>query len=98
MKRREFLTKAGWLAGACPVVARSVAIFDRPAASTRQSDTQPTPQISFETSDAEYQATYSRAMDVLARNTTVVSGYSRPVLIEGSSYSGIWLECAPHEG
>src|SRR5262245_16021523 len=98
MKRREFLMKAGWLVGEFPVVARSAAIFDGPASSRIQSDTQPAPQISFETSDAEYQATYSRAMQVLARNTTVVSGYSRPVLIEGSSYSGIWLECAPHEG
>ncbi len=24
--------------------------------------------------------------------------FSEPVLIEGSSYQGVWLECAPHEG
>ena len=31
-------------------------------------------------------------------NTLQLPGYSQPVLIEGSSYRGIWLECAPHEG
>ena len=41
---------------------------------------------------------YTQALDVLARNITKVSGYPEPVLIEGSNYSGIWMECAPQEG
>jgi hypothetical protein len=35
---------------------------------------------------------------VLAGNIRGVPGYSRPVLFEGSTYQGIWLECGPHEG
>jgi hypothetical protein len=54
--------------------------------------------ISFETSDTHYRSVYSHALDTLQTNITTVQGYSRPVLIEGSNYGGIWLECAPHEG
>jgi hypothetical protein len=69
---------------------------DEPAA--KPNPLLPDSRIAFETSDSRYQATYSRALDVLARNTVRVSGYSQPVLIEGSSYSGVWQECAPQEG
>ena len=98
MKRREFLTKSGLLIGGLPLAAGVSEILDRPASSTVGFEAQPSPQISFETSDSKYQATYSRALDVLTRNTTIVSGYTQPVLSEGSNYGGIWLECAPHEG
>lgn len=54
--------------------------------------------ICFETSDSQYQSTYTSALEVLAHNAAVVSGYSQPVLIEGSDYRGIWLECGPQEG
>src|SRR5262249_4469697 len=49
-------------------------------------------------SDSQYQTIYVRALDVLDRNIITAAGYSQPVLIEGSNYGGIWLECAPHEG
>jgi hypothetical protein len=55
-------------------------------------------RIQFQTTDAQYQNVYTRALEVLARNVTKVSGYGEPVLIEGSNYSGIWQECAPQEG
>jgi hypothetical protein len=35
---------------------------------------------------------------VLADNIRKLPGYEHPVLLEGSTYQGIWLECAPHEG
>ncbi|MGA2250122.1 MGH1-like glycoside hydrolase domain-containing protein [Terracidiphilus sp.] len=58
--------------------------------------------ISFTTSDAHYQARYQSALDTLAANTVELAGVPgpvpSPVLIEGSEYRGIWLECAPHEG
>ncbi len=92
MKRREFLAKSGLLVGGLSLS------LQKPALSQRESERKSDPRISFETSDSQVQATYSRALDVLARNTTVVSGYPQPVLIEGSNYGGIWLECAPHEG
>ena len=54
--------------------------------------------ISFETSDATYQRTYSNALSTLSRNVRQLAEYPDPVLIEGRVYGGIWLECAPHEG
>ena len=54
--------------------------------------------ISFWTSDPIHQARYQAALDLLAANTLKLSENGEPVLIEGSSYRGIWLECAPHEG
>lgn len=41
---------------------------------------------------------YDEALDGLAKNTTPVFGYGKPVLIEGGCYPGIWLECGPLEG
>ena len=35
---------------------------------------------------------------MLAGNIRKVPGYSKPLLFEGSTYPGIWLECGPHEG
>ena len=52
----------------------------------------------FETADRQYQTMYARALDVLRRNTTTLNTFPGPVLIEGSTYGGIWQECAPHEG
>jgi hypothetical protein len=54
--------------------------------------------ISFETTDEELQSRYRSATELLAANIQTLPGYPKPVLIEGSVYRGIWLECAPHEG
>jgi hypothetical protein len=54
--------------------------------------------LSFATDDSDYQYLYGKALDVLANNTQVLTPYPDPLLIEGSVYRGIWLECAPHEG
>jgi hypothetical protein len=96
MKRREFLTKSAMLSGAAflPGVMRAVASEESKAAQLERYSS----CISFQTSDPHYQAIYSQALEALARNTATVSGYSQPVLTEGSSYYGIWLECAPQEG
>lgn len=37
------------------------------------------------------------ALATLAGNVKHVPGFDRPVLFEGSTYSGTWLECGPHE-
>ncbi len=95
MDRREFLAKAGMLAAGSLTRAFPLSI---PPSSTNQSPFDPDPRISFQTSDAEYQAVYAHALDVLAHNVTSVDQFNRPVLIEGSVYGGIWLECAPQEG
>ncbi len=89
MNRREFVT--GSLAAAALLPRNSHA-----EAPPVDSD------ISFTTGDAHYQSRYQAALDTLAANTVELAGVpgpvSSPVLIEGSEYRGIWLECAPHEG
>lgn len=89
MDRRAFLRRSALAAGGWSLLSHDATARQRSGAGSR---------IQFETSDAAYQRTYDNALETLARNTTRVSGYSEPVLIEGSSYSGIWLECAPQEG
>jgi len=92
MKRRDFLRVAGMLAGASMASGvESVLSSDTNESSASRS------RISFTTADLEYQTTYSSALDVLNRNVIQLPAYSAPVLIEGSSYGGIWLECAPQE-
>lgn len=51
----------------------------------------------FRTANARWQAAYDGALAVLAGNVQVMPRFPRPVLIEGSVYQGIWMECGPHE-
>ena len=51
----------------------------------------------FHTANARWQAAYDGALQVLANNVQVMPRYDKPVLIEGSTYQGIWMECGPHE-
>jgi hypothetical protein len=51
----------------------------------------------FKTSNARWQAAYDGALAVLANNVQRMPRYNKPVLIEGSVYQGIWMECGPHE-
>src|SRR5690349_4745833 len=87
LNRREFLSAA------------SIAIVRAwTAAPKNQKLSNSESQPAFETNDTQYQATYGRALDVLQRNTITLSTYPGAVLIEGSTYGGIWQECAPQEG
>jgi len=43
------------------------------------------------------QKRYADALSGLAANCKYVTGYEHPVLYEGGSYQGIWLECGPLE-
>ncbi|MGB6431010.1 MAG: twin-arginine translocation signal domain-containing protein [Candidatus Acidiferrales bacterium] len=52
----------------------------------------------FTTDNAALDASYRHALKVLASNVTTVLKFPDPVLIEGSVYRGVWLECAPQEG
>jgi hypothetical protein len=51
----------------------------------------------FETDDAKLLSAYRGALETLAQNTMKVFEFEEPVLIEGSVYRGVWLECAPQE-
>ena len=88
MNRREFVT--GSLAAAALLPHRTAA--ETPVDSA----------ISFTTGDTHYQSRYQAALNTLAANVVQLDGVPGPnpdqVLIEGSEYRGIWLECAPHEG
>jgi len=97
MKRRQFLTGTGLVAGASllPRPARSLRL---PAVFCDAKAGLPEPQIAFETSDPQRQGTYQKALAILAGNVTVLPHYAKQVLIEGSTYRGIWLEDAPQEG
>src|SRR5690349_2907012 len=58
--------------------------------------TSSTPQ--FKTDATALQSKYDAALRELAANVRPVHRYSTPVLIEGATYIGIWLECGPTEG
>ena len=51
----------------------------------------------FSTTNRRWQAAYDAALSVLAGNVRTLPTYGKPVLIEGSVYQGIWMECGPHE-
>jgi hypothetical protein len=57
-----------------------------------------TTQITFGPDDPAWMRTWDAAIAVLAGNIRSVPGYTRPLLFEGSTYQGAWLECGPHEG
>lgn len=86
MNRRQFAVRgamaAGW-AGA----HGSLALGPASDAGTR----------SFHCSDGDLQRIYDAALSTLHGNITHVAGFDGPVLVEGSTYLGIWLECAPPE-
>jgi len=100
--RRRFLADAAKAAGA------SVALHALPTLSQAKNLQQPEsdgvaqPRAAqtpiFPSSDPAWRRTWDAAVAVLAGNIRSVPGYSRPVLFEGSTYQGIWLECGPHEG
>ncbi len=55
----------------------------------------PTPE--FRAADGQWQQAYDKALAILAGNVQMMPRYSQPVLIEGSVYQGIWMECGPQE-
>src|SRR5271163_3080504 len=85
MNRREFLTRG---AGALVAAKAGSALAVLPT-------TEGAPE--FKTANARWQSAYDAALAALANNVQVLPRFDRPVLIEGSVYRGIWMECGPHE-
>ncbi len=56
------------------------------------------PRPQFPSADPAWQITWDAALAVLAGNIRTIPRYDHPVLVEGSTYAGIWQECAPQEG
>ena len=82
MDRRSFLAGTAAMAVAGPAVAQNNFQASAPV---------------FTTSDAKWQAAYDKALAILDGNVQVMPRYSHPVLIEGATYQGIWMECGPNE-
>ena len=91
MKRRAFLRGAGAVAAGAMLRGHRANAF----AAAQETEK---PSIGFTTSDSACQSRYQSALGLLARNILTMPGYAKPLLIEGSSYRGVWLECGPHEG
>ncbi|MGH9401457.1 MAG: MGH1-like glycoside hydrolase domain-containing protein [Terriglobia bacterium] len=87
------LRKAAALA-ALPFLPRPGA--PRPRRTTDSGPNPPAPI--FHTDDAKLQAKYDAALAGLAQNQGRVFRFPRPVLKEGATYTGVWLESGPYEG
>jgi hypothetical protein len=93
IRRRDFLKQSALVAGAMPfagITQLSCAQQPGPASAAQRPH--------FPTSDPAWSATWDAALAVLAGNVRSMPRYEHPVLVEGSTYAGIWLECAPQEG
>jgi hypothetical protein len=89
MDRRTFLA-AGAASAAAALLPKNVAAFADELASS--------PTQKFTTDNADLQSAYDGALKCLRENSVRVFRFPDLVLIEGSVYRGVWLECAPLEG
>jgi hypothetical protein len=92
MLRRDFLKQTALAAGAAviPFTGASRLAIAQAAAPVA-------PRPRFPTTDPAWATTWDAALAVLAGNVRSMPRYDHPVLVEGSAYGGIWLECAPQE-
>jgi hypothetical protein len=98
--RRDFLKLTALATGAALLPLRAPAQASSPQAASAQAGSQ-TGSAMRPVSPADqprWQKTWDAALAVLAGNVKTVPRYRHPVLVEGSVYPGIWLECGPHEG
>jgi len=99
--RRAFLTTGSRIAAASLIgSAFRPPCFAQTSGATEQTEASfaDSAAISFSTTDSAYQSLYNHALDLLAANVQKMYGFDKPVLIEGSVYRGVWLECGPQEG
>jgi hypothetical protein len=87
--RRQFVLRS-----AAAAAAAALQLRDRHAVAA-QPKSVPIPR--FPTKDAAWTATWNAALACLAGNVKAMPSYKKPVLVEGSTYAGIWQECGPHE-
>ncbi|MGA8529410.1 MAG: trehalase family glycosidase, partial [Acidobacteriaceae bacterium] len=88
MNRREFVQGGAWLVSGALAEGRALGAAESVGTGGR----------SFHCDDAALTRVYEAALRTLAANVVRVAGYREPVLVEGSVYHGVWLECAPQEG
>jgi mannosylglycerate hydrolase MGH1-like protein len=89
MDRRTFLAAGAASAAAALLPKNFAALADELKSSATQE---------FTTDNLDLQNAYNAALQCLRENSVRVFRFPNPVLIEGSVYRGVWLECAPLEG
>jgi len=96
--RRDFLKQAALASGAAAIpfagFAGLIEATGAEAAAIGDGALRP----HFPTADPAWRKTWDAALAVVAGNVRNMPRYDDPVLVEGSTYGGIWLECAPQEG
>ncbi|HEX3730735.1 MAG TPA: twin-arginine translocation signal domain-containing protein, partial [Opitutaceae bacterium] len=95
LPRRDFLKQTALAAGAAALPFAGASLFAQPPAAF-PANTAPRPH--FPTADPAWAITWDAALAILAGNVRSMPRYEHPVLVEGSTYAGIWQECAPQEG
>src|ERR1700683_5474377 len=91
MNRRQFVAKGS--------LAAALALAHSPLLAKQDPDAEhEDASRSFTTDDATLTRVYDAALATLRANFVRLPSYPAPVLIEGSVYGGVWLECAPQEG
>jgi hypothetical protein len=93
--RRDFLKQTALAAGAAAIPSTALSLFAQPSPSPAPARSSQYPN--FPTADPAWAKTWDAALAVLAGNVRSMPRYDHPVLVEGSTYAGIWLECAPQE-
>jgi hypothetical protein len=93
LARREFLKQTALAAGAFTTPSLPAGLF----AQSDQAPPAKAPRPRFPTADPAWAKTWDAALAVLAGNVRSMPRYEHPVLVEGSTYAGIWLECGPQE-
>jgi hypothetical protein len=91
MNRRQFVAQSSFAAAALSLP--KLAPF-----AVRSGSDSPGQARTFTTDDAALMHIYEAALATLQRNVVQLDPYPDPVLIEGSVYPGVWMECAPQEG
>jgi hypothetical protein len=90
MNRREFVAQGSLAAAGLALPALPLLKAQTGSDSSGQAST-------FTTDDAAVMNVYEAALATLQRNVVQLHPYPDPVLIEGSVYPGVWMECAPQE-
>ncbi len=91
MLRRDFLKQTALAAGATAI---PTSLFAQAAQPKSTAASRP----KFPSADPAWATTWDAALAVCAGNVRSMPRYEHPVLVEGSTYAGIWNECAPQEG
>jgi hypothetical protein len=91
--RRDFLKQTALAAGASAMPFAGFTSLGK-----AQQGVPVAPRPHFPSDDPAWPTTWDAALAVLAGNVRSMPRYDHPVLVEGSTYAGIWQECAPQEG